>query len=80
MAGRVASGTASGDNGVYDVAARTVTLTGKVVLKKEKNVMSGTRLVVNLITGKADFGAQAAPGAAPSRVQGVFTPTPSKSD
>jgi lipopolysaccharide export system protein LptA len=73
------SGTVTGDNGVYDVPARTVTMTGKVVLTREKDVMRGSRLTVNLETGVATLGGGAkAPGAAGGgRVQGIFTPPPS---
>jgi lipopolysaccharide export system protein LptA len=65
------NGNAQGDNGVYDVAPRLITLTGRVVLTKEKNVMRGTMLTVNLVTGQAQLGAKGAPG---GRVQGLFTP------
>jgi lipopolysaccharide export system protein LptA len=78
------SGTVTGDNGVYDVVSHTVVMTGKqVVLTKEKDVMRGTMLTVNLDTGKAVLGAGKAPtqgGNAATlpqsggRVQGVFTP------
>ena len=49
------SGTATGDHGVYELEKNppTITLTGKVVLTKEKNVMRGTVLVVNTETGIA---------------------------
>lgn len=67
------SGNAQGDNGVYDVGPRLITLTGRVILTKEKNVMRGTSLVVNLVTGEAQLNAKAAPG---HRVQGSFTPPP----
>jgi lipopolysaccharide export system protein LptA len=67
------NGNATGDNGVYDVAPRLITLTGRVVLNKEKNVMRGTLLTVNLVTGQAQLGARGAPG---GRVQGLFTPPP----
>ena len=67
------SGTASGDTGTYDLAARDVTLTGSVVLTKDKNVMRGTMLVVNLDSGQARFTAKGMPG---GRVQGLFTPPP----
>jgi lipopolysaccharide export system protein LptA len=67
------SGNAQGDNGVYDVAPRLITLTGKVVLTKEKNVMHGTLLTVNLITGEAQLGAKGMQG---GRVQALFTPPP----
>ena len=65
------SGNASGDTGVYDLNTKNITLDGKVVLTKEKNVMRGTHLVMNMDTGKAQLTAKGAPG---GRVQGVFTP------
>ncbi len=65
------SGTASGDRGVYALAARTITLTGNVVLAKDKNVMRGTQLTVNLDSGRATLGAKGMSG---GRVQGLFTP------
>lgn len=70
------SGTVTGDSGVYDVVARTVTMTGKVVLTRQKDVMRGNQLTVNLETGVATLGGGAkAPGtAAGGRVQGIFTP------
>ena len=78
------SGTVTGDNGVYDVVARTVTMTGKVVLTKEKDVMRGSQLTVNLESGVATLGGGAKPAGAPApqsggRVQGIFTP-PSSSN
>ena len=72
----------TGDDGVYDVVAHTVTMTGKVVLTRGKNVMRGPQLTVNLDTGRATLGAGKTPGG-PSgttsggRVQGIFTPPPS---
>jgi lipopolysaccharide export system protein LptA len=75
------SGTVTGDTGVYDVSAHSVLMTGKVVLTHGKDVMRGTRLTVNLITGQAVLGAPgavtgaAAKGAPEGRVQGTFTPT-----
>jgi lipopolysaccharide export system protein LptA len=72
------SGTVTGDNGVYDVVARTVTMTGKVVLTRQKDVMRGAQLTVNLETGQATLGggakAPGAPSGAGGRVQGIFTP------
>ncbi|HYS45928.1 MAG TPA: lipopolysaccharide transport periplasmic protein LptA [Rhizomicrobium sp.] len=70
-----ASGTATGDNGVYSVGPRTVVMTGNVVLKKGKDVMRGAQLTVNLVTGQATLGGGAkSPGTSSGRVQGVFTP------
>ena len=76
------SGVVTGDNGIYDVVAHTVTMTGKVVLTKQKNVMRGSQLTVSLDTGVATLGGGAKPAGAPTsqsggRVQGIFTPTPS---
>ncbi|HEY0300231.1 MAG TPA: LptA/OstA family protein [Rhizomicrobium sp.] len=77
-----ASGTATGDAGVYDVAPRLVTLTGHVVLTKDKNVMRGAQLTVNLVTGVANLGGGRVnstldPGSGGTgRVQGLFTPPP----
>lgn len=65
------SGNATSQTGVYDVNARVVTLTGNVVLTKDKNVMRGTSLQVNLATGQARMEAKGLPG---GRVQGLFTP------
>lgn len=67
------SGNAQGDNGVYDVGPRLITLNGRVVLTREKNVMRGSTLTVNLLTGEAQLGAKGMPG---GRVQGLFTPPP----
>jgi len=69
------SGTATGDNGVYNVGPRTVLMTGNVVLKKGKDVMRGQQLTVNLETGQAVLGG-GVKGTTQSgnRVQAVFTP------
>jgi lipopolysaccharide export system protein LptA len=65
------SGTAVGDNGVYDLGPKLLTLTGKVVLTKGKDVMRGTRLVVDVNTGVAHLTAKGMPG---GRVQSSFIP------
>jgi lipopolysaccharide export system protein LptA len=66
------SGTATGDNGVYDLTRKTVTLAGtKVVLVKGKDVMRGTLLVVDTNTGLAHLTARGMPG---NRVHTSFTP------
>jgi lipopolysaccharide export system protein LptA len=78
------SGTAMGDNGIYDLNTKFVTLSGHVVLHKQGQVtMQGSLLTLNMITGKATLGAtpvagtanQApAPGVPGGRVTGVITP------
>jgi lipopolysaccharide export system protein LptA len=67
------NGTGTGDVGVYDVAPRIITLTGKVVLTKEKNVMRGTYLTMDMNTNLAHLTAQGMPG---GRVQALFIPPP----
>jgi lipopolysaccharide export system protein LptA len=42
---------ASGENGVFEVKANTLTLTGNVVVTQGQNVLHGEKMVVNLTTG-----------------------------
>jgi lipopolysaccharide export system protein LptA len=80
------SGTATGDNAIYDLTSKLITLSGHVVLNKAgQATMRGSLLSVNMVTGKAQLTAQpvvgnanqaAAPGLPDGRVQGVFTPKP----
>lgn len=45
---------ATGDDAIYDVKAQLITMTGKeVVLTQNKNKVKGTKLVIDLATGKA---------------------------
>lgn len=44
-----------GDNAVYDVAASTIVITGDVVAMAGQNVIRGSRLVVNSVTGDAQM-------------------------
>jgi lipopolysaccharide export system protein LptA len=67
------NGTATGDVGVYELGPRTITMTGHVVLTKEKDVMRGTKLVMDMNTNLAHIYAQGMPG---NRVQGLFIPPP----
>jgi lipopolysaccharide export system protein LptA len=69
------SGTGTGDDGFYELGPRTITLTGRVVLTKEKDVMRGTKLVMDMNTNLAHLYAQGMPG---NRVQGLFIPPPQK--
>jgi len=65
------NGTATGDDGVYDLNVKTITLTGKVVLNKDKNVMRGTRLVMDMNTNIANL---TAGGTADNRVHALLIP------
>ena len=61
---------ATGEHGLYDAVADTVTLTGHVALTKGKNVTKGERLVYNLATGIATVDA-----GANGRVSSTFVPS-----
>lgn len=63
--------TVTGDRGVFDMRANTVTMFGNVLLTKEKNVLRGDRLVVDLTTGVSRVESDS------GRVQGVFQASPS---
>jgi lipopolysaccharide export system protein LptA len=63
--------TATGESGVFDMQANTVTLLGRVVVTQAQNVLRGERLVVDLTTGVSRIEAgQGGQG----RVQGLFLP------
>ena len=51
---------ASGDLGIYDLKAKTITLTGNVVVTQGKNVLHGDRVVVDTTTGNARVESNAA--------------------
>jgi lipopolysaccharide export system protein LptA len=65
--------TATGDSGVFDMKANTVTLIGGVVVSQGQNVLRGERLVVDLTTGVSRI--EAGPGPGQGRVQGLFLPS-----
>jgi lipopolysaccharide export system protein LptA len=60
---------ASGENGLFDTTANTVTLMGNVVITQGQNVLRGDKLVVNLTTGVSHV-----ESAGQGRVQGLFSP------
>jgi lipopolysaccharide export system protein LptA len=63
--------TATGDLGIFDMKANTVTLTGNVMMTQGKNVLRGDKLVVDLTSGvsKVESGKNGT-----GRVQGLFLP------
>lgn len=63
--------TVTGDHGVFDMRANTVTMFGNVLLTKDKNVLRGDRLIVDLTTGVSRVESDS------GRVQGVFQSSPS---
>ncbi|MBI1182299.1 MAG: hypothetical protein GC201_17290 [Alphaproteobacteria bacterium] len=65
--------TADGDWAVYDVGRQLVTMGGRVVLRQAGTVVRGSRLELNLDTGKANF--QGLPNLqGEQRVRGEFVP------
>ncbi len=62
--------TVTGDRGIFDMRANTVTMHGNVLLTKDKNVLRGDRLVVDLTTGVSRVESDS------GRVQGVFQAAP----
>ena len=67
---------ASGDLGVYDLAAKTITLTGNVVVSQGQNVIHGERVVVDMVSGNArvESAGNSASTAAPGRVRALIQP------
>jgi lipopolysaccharide export system protein LptA len=60
---------ATGDLGVYDLPAKTITLIGNVVLSQGKSVIHGDRLIVDTVTGNAHV-----EGAQKTGVRAVIVP------
>lgn len=66
---------ASGDFGIYDLKAKTITLTGNVVVSQGADVVHGERVVVDTVTGNARIESVNPGGAAaPSRVRALIQP------
>jgi lipopolysaccharide export system protein LptA len=63
---------ASGNIGVYDLRAKTITLTGNVVVSQGNNVIHGDRVVVDTVTGNAHV--EAAQGTSAGRVRALIIP------
>ncbi|TAD83380.1 MAG: OstA family protein [Sphingomonadales bacterium] len=72
---------ASGDNAIYDVGRRIITMAGNVRLRRGTDTLNGGRLVIDLdsglstVDGSASGSASAAPGASAGRgrVTGTFS-------
>jgi lipopolysaccharide export system protein LptA len=68
---------ASGDLGIYDLIAKTITLTGNVVVSQGQNVIHGERVVVDTVTGNArveSAGTNQGGGVTPGRVRALIQP------
>ena len=59
--------TATGDKGLFDMKANTITISGNVLITQNQNVLKGERLVVDMATGAARVEG--------GRVTGVFVPS-----
>ena len=64
---------ATGNIGIYDARANTMTLSGNVVLLQGPNLMRGDRLVVDLTSGLSRLDAEGK-SKTPGRVHGLFVP------
>lgn len=64
---------ATGNVGIYDARANTMTLSGNVVLVQGPNLMRGDRLVVDLTSGLSRLDAEGK-STIPGRVHGLFVP------
>ena len=68
------SETAKGDFGVYDLDRKLITLIGNVQLNREQNQVNGSRLVIDLDSGRAVVdGGPAGVNQSGGRVTGHFT-------
>ncbi len=65
---------AQGDFGIYDMDKKLLTLTGKVILTKGKNVVQGNKLVYNLNTKQSTLTSDPKTSESKKRVQAVFVP------
>jgi lipopolysaccharide export system protein LptA len=64
--------TASGDQGIFDMRANTVTMQGHVVIAQGPNVLSGDTLTVDMNSGDSTLTCDKVGGC--GRVKGLFTP------
>jgi lipopolysaccharide export system protein LptA len=72
---------ASGDLGVYDLIAKTITLTGNVVVSQGQNVIHGERVVVDTVSGNAKVESSGqGGGATPSRVRALIQTNPGQTN
>jgi lipopolysaccharide export system protein LptA len=66
--------TATGNEGIFDMRANTVTMVGNVLISQGTSIIRGDKLTVNMTTGDAAVTCDSPKGQAPCRVQGVFDP------
>lgn len=71
---------AQGENGVYDIDADTIVLTGSVVLIRGDNVIRGERLEIDLATGRSRVLSGGLEGGGDGRVKALFVPNSDNSE
>jgi lipopolysaccharide export system protein LptA len=64
--------TASGEKGVYDADTGKIILTGDVILTRSGNVIRGTKLAIDVDSGKSTIESKSSAGG--GRVKGLFAP------
>lgn len=72
--------TVQGDEGVYDVTAGIITLTGDVILTRGESVIRGRRIVLNLETGLSTVESGEDRTGGGGRVRGLFVPAQGKDE
>jgi lipopolysaccharide export system protein LptA len=70
--------TATGNEGIFDMRANTVTMQGNVLISQGGNIIRGDKLIVNMTTGDAAVTAAVKCDKPPCRVSGVFDPSKMK--
>jgi lipopolysaccharide export system protein LptA len=68
---------ATGDQGIFDMRANTVTMVGNVVISQGDSILTGDNLTVNMTTGDALLTCK---DTGKCRVKGLFTPSTMRQD
>lgn len=69
-----------GDHAVYSADSKTIVITGQVVVAQGKNVIAGTRLVINSDSGQATMESSAKGRGVTGRVRSVLYPNATQTD
>jgi lipopolysaccharide export system protein LptA len=67
---------ATGDTGIFDMKANTITMSGKVVITQGQNILRGDKLIVDMTTGmsRVESNPSSAGGARRGQVEGLILP------
>lgn len=66
---------ARGSRATYEVNQKLITMTGDVLLTRDKNVLKGTQLVYNLTSGRSVLSSGGSTSGGGGRVKGLFVPS-----